>query len=215
MKALPTVVTAAIETAINQVLKLDPETVERIQTLQGKVIAIELRGLDTVMYILPQAGKLNVYSNFEGEADTVLRGSPVALARMGLAKNAGDVLFEGDVEITGDVELGQQFREIIDGLDIDWEEHLSHVTGDVVAHKLGSFARGALDWGRNTVETLGRDAAEYLQEESSDLPSRDEVEMFLTGIDDLRSDIDRLEARVQRFSTRLQKSIKADEGKIA
>lgn len=215
MKALPIVVTAAIETAINQVLKLDPETVERIQTLQGKVIAIELRGLDTVMYILPQAGKLNVYSNFEGEADTVLRGSPVALARMGLAKNAGDVLFEGDVEITGDVELGQQFREIIDGLDIDWEEHLSHVTGDVVAHKLGNFARGALDWGRNTVETLGRDAAEYLQEESSDLPSRDEVEMFLTGIDDLRSDIDRLEARVQRFSTRLQKSIKADEGKIA
>jgi len=213
--ALPTVVTAAIETAINQVLKLDPETVERIQTLQGKVIAIELRGLDTVMYILPQAGKLNVYSHYEGEADTVLRGSPVALARMGLAKNAGDVLFEGDVEITGDVELGQQFREIIDGLDIDWEEHLSHVTGDVVAHKLGNFARGALDWGRNTIETLGRDAAEYLQEESSDLPSRDEVEMVLTGIDDLRSDIDRLVARVQRLSKRLQKPIKADEGEIA
>lgn len=215
MKVLPTVVTAAIETAINQVLKLDPETVERIQTLQGKVIAIEFRGLDAVMYILPQAGKFNVYSHYEGEADTVLRGTPVALARMGLAKNAGDVLFEGDVEITGDVELGQQFREIIDGLDIDWEEHLSHVTGDVVAHKLGSFTRGALDWGRNTIETLGRDAAEYLQEESGDLPNRDEVEMFLTGIDDLRSDIDRLEAHVQRLSKRLQKSIEGGKGGVA
>jgi len=202
VNALPTVISAALEVAINQVLQLDPDSVARLPALQGKVIAIELRGLDLAFYLIPQADRLNLYGHFEGQPDTVLRGTPLALARMGVAKDAGDVLFAGDVEISGDVELGQQFRALLDQLDIDWEEHLSQFTGDLVAHKVGNLVRGAMDWGQKTLNTLGQDAAEYLQEESGDLPSRAEVEAFLAQVDTLRSDVDRLEARLQRLTTK-------------
>lgn len=202
MNALPTVVSAALEAAINQVLQLDPDSVARLSALQGKVIAIELRSLDLAFYLIPQADRLNVYGHFEGEPDTVLRGTPLALARMGMVKDAGDVLFAGDVEISGDVELGQQFQALLDRLDIDWEEHLSHITGDLVAHKVGNLVRGAMDWGQKTLNTLGQDTAEYLQEESGDLPSRAEVEAFLAQVDTLRADVDRLEARLQRLASK-------------
>jgi ubiquinone biosynthesis protein UbiJ len=43
---LPTAVTAAIETALNRVLQLDEDTLVRLEKLQGKIIAIEVRGLD-------------------------------------------------------------------------------------------------------------------------------------------------------------------------
>ncbi len=207
MNELPTAIAAVLETAINQVLQLDPDTVEQLQQLQGKVIAIELQGINVTLYLMPQEvpqeKALNVFGHFEGEPDTVLRGTPIAMAKMGLAKNAGDVLFEGDVEISGDVELGQQFREILDGLDIDWEEHLSHLTGDIVAHKMGNLVRGIFAWGKQTTEILSQDAAEYLQEESRELPNRREVDNFLKNIDILRSDVDRLEMRVTRLSERL------------
>lgn len=203
MNALPTAMAAALEVAVNKVLQLDPDTLEQIQKLQGKVIAMELRGLNATLYVIPQQEGLNVFGHFEGDPDTLLSGTPIALARMGLAKNAGDVLFEGDVEISGDVELGQQFREILDGLDIDWEEHLSHLTGDIVAHKVGNLVRGAMKWGKQTTDTLGQDAAEYLQEESRDLPNRSEVNSYLKNIDTLRSDVDRLEARIFRLDKRL------------
>jgi ubiquinone biosynthesis protein UbiJ len=107
------------------------------------------------------------------------------------------------VEISGDAELGQQFSEILEALDIDWEEHLSHFTGDLVAHKLGNVVRGALSWGRQTVDTLGQDVAEYLQEESETVPNQDEAEGFMSQVDVLRTDVDRMEARVKRLENNL------------
>ena len=203
MNELPTAIAAVLETAINQVLQLDSDTVEQMQQLQGKVIAVELQGVNVTLYLIPRAEGLNVFGQFEGEPDTILRGTPIAMAKMGLAKNAGDVLFEGDVEISGDVELGQQFREVLDGLDIDWEEHLSHFTGDIVAHKMGNLVRGIVNWGKQTTEILGKDAAEYFQEESRELPNRREVNNFLKNIDTLRSDVDRMEARISRLKNRI------------
>jgi len=201
---LPAAITASIEMAVNGVLQLDEDIPPRLQALQGKVIAIEVQGLDVSLYLIPGPDKLSVYGRFEGEPDTVLRGTPGALMRMGMVRHTGDVLFAGDVEISGDVELGQQFSEILDALDIDWEEHLSHITGDLVAHKLGNAVRGALSWGRQTVDTLGQDIAEYLQEENETLPNRDEVENNLSRVDVLRTDVDRMEARVRRLESRLK-----------
>lgn len=202
MSELATAIAAVLEKAINQVLALDPDTMERLKALQGKVIAIELRVINVTLYLIPGIEGLDVFGHFEGEPDTILRGTPLAMAKMGVAKEAGDVLFAGDVEISGDVELGQQFRDILDDLDIDWEEHLSHLTGDVVAHKIGNLVRGALKWGKQTTATLGQDTAEYLQEESRDLPNRGEVESYLKDVDTLRSDVDRMEARVNRLQHR-------------
>ena len=213
MNELPTAMAAMMEAAINQILRLDPETVEQLRQLQGKIIAVELQGLSVTLYLVPCEEGLNVFGHFEAEPDTVLRGTPMALTKMGLVKNAGDVLFEGDVEISGDVELGQQFREILDGLDIDWEEHLSHVTGDIVAHKMGNLVRGIFGWSKQTTEILGQDAAEYLQEESRELPARREVDGFLKNIDTLRSDVDRMEMRVSRLSDRLKGHLNDRAGK--
>lgn len=203
MSHLPTAVTAAIEVAINRVLQLDEETVARLAKIQGKVIAIEFSGLDVTLCLIPELEQLTVYGRFEGDVDTVLRGTPMALMRMGLATHAGDALFAGEVSISGDVELGQEFSEILDAMDIDWEEHLSHITGDLVAHKVGNAVRDIFSWGQQTISTLGQDAAEYLQEEDDALPNRDEVETYLSQIDVLRTDVDRMEARVNRLSTHL------------
>jgi len=210
MNELSTAIAAILEKSINKVLQLDPDTVEQLKQLQGKVIALELLILNVSLFLIPNEDGLNVFGHFEGEPDTILRGTPIAMARMGLAKNAGDVLFEGDVEISGDVELGQQFRKILDGMDIDWEEQLSHIAGDVIAHKTGQLARGVIDWGKKTTAILGQDAAEYLQEESRDLPNRREVEEFLTSVDTLRSDVDRMEMRVSRLIKRAEKNNKGE-----
>jgi len=210
MNHLPTAITASIEIAVNRVLQLDEDSLARLQDLQGKVIAIEVRGPDVSLYLIPGPDKLSVYGRFEGEADTLLRGTPMALMRMGLIKHAGDALFTGDVEISGDVELGQQFSEILNALDIDWEEHLSHFTGDLVAHKLGNVVRDTLSWGQDVADTLGQDVAEYFQEENEALPNRDEVENYLSQVDVLRTDVDRMEARVRRLETHLKNNRKAE-----
>ena len=196
---------AVLEQVLNAALALDPGTGARLSRLEGKLIAIELRGTGITLTLQPTTeGKLRLMGDYDGEVDTTLRGAPFAMLRMSTGRT-GEGMFSGDVEIDGDVELGQQIQRVFEKLDIDWEEHLSQLTGDIVAHQFGNAVRGLFAWGERSAEHLGRDTADYLQEENDTLPVDWEVEEFIKGVDTLRSDVDRIEARVKR----LQKLIDA------
>lgn len=207
---LPLIATAALEKVLNQCLRMDPETLAQVTRLEGRVIALEIAGLGKTVYLVPTATGLRVQSVFEGEPDVTLRGGPFSLARLGFSEHPTEVFGDG-VEMSGDAQLGRKIQRILDSLRIDWEEQLSHVSGDVVAHQVGNTVRGLLDWGRRAADTLGRDVAEYFQEESRDLVVRAELAPFLDGVDTLRSDLDRLSQRVQRLQSRLQAKGPAQE----
>ena len=100
------------------------------------------------------------------------------------------------MEIRGDAELAQKFRELVLLLRPDPEEELSLLVSDVPAHQIGRFARMALGWTRKAAATTAGNLAEYFGHERHDLVPRNEGEQFLRGVDSLREDLDRLEARV-------------------
>jgi ubiquinone biosynthesis protein UbiJ len=134
------------------------------------------------------------------QPDTVLRGTPFGIARLGLGRGkAQGTLFSGEVEIGGDVETGQDFKAVLDALDIDWEEQLARYTGDVVAHQAGNAARGAGRWLDQARLTVEQDLSEYLQEELRVVPTRIEIENLVEEIDRLALDAERLEARLKRL----------------
>ena len=196
---------ALLEQAINAALALDPHTGERLERLDGKVIAIELSGLGLRLFIQPHRGGLRLMGAYDGLVDTTLRGAPLAMLRMS-AGRSGEGLFRGGVEIDGDVELGQRIQRVFEQLDIDWEEHLSRLSGDVIAHQLGNLVRELRTFGARSAEHLGRDLADYLQEESEALPVDWELEAFYGQVDGLREDTDRLEARLRRLENKVKPS---------
>jgi len=192
---------SALEAAINHCLQFDPDALQRVHALTGKVVGIELLGLNLKFYLLPDSIGLQLRAEFDGEVDVWLRGAPLSMMRMGLGGDQQKVLFSGDVEIEGDTETGQHIRDTMNDLDLDWEEQVAELVGDVVGHKIGNVVRGAADWATQTRSTVEQDVSEYLQEESRLLPHREEIGPFLEAVDTLRSDVDRMEARVQRLLT--------------
>jgi ubiquinone biosynthesis protein UbiJ len=200
--SVPALVLAGLEITLNRYLSLDPETLSRLAGMTGKLIAVELRGVGITLYMAPHSGGIQLLREFDGSADAVISGTPLALARVGIGEERG-LLFAGEVEIRGDVTLGQRFESVLRELDIDWEEQLSHLVGDAAAHQVGNLVRDALQWGAKSADTFGRDLTEYLQEESRQLPQRDEVNKFLAAVDVLRNDVERLDARVKRLQARI------------
>ena len=189
---------AALETAFNEALRLDPESLRKLAALQGRVIAIDLRGTGLVLYLFPGPDGVVLLGEYAGEPDTVLSGTPLGLARLSLGDASG-VLFAGEVTIRGDVETGQRFKAILDQLDLDWEEPLARLIGDIPAHHLGKLVRSTADWARQALETLGRNTAEYLEYEARALATREDVAEFVADVDRLRDDLARLEARLARL----------------
>ncbi|HWQ95107.1 MAG TPA: SCP2 sterol-binding domain-containing protein, partial [Gammaproteobacteria bacterium] len=149
----------ALEGALNRYLNLDPDTPSRFAALTGKIIAVELEGLGRTIYFAPESDGVGILADYPGVPDATLRGTLWALLRMGSLQSdsraAREALALGAVRIGGDVELGQRFKQILDAVEIDWEEHLAGLVGDLLAHKLGNAARAAQGWARQAAATLG------------------------------------------------------------
>ena len=198
----PVWLTAAVETALNRYLSMDAEAAARLAHLSGKVLEVELSGMDLHFYLLPTASGIQVLGSYEGTPDARLRGAPFSLARLALSEQGRSTLFSGAVELEGDTELSQQLQNILNAVDIDWEEQLSRLTGDVVAHQVGNAARTAQHWAGQARESLALDVTDYLHEESQQVPVRGEVERFVSDVDTLRADIERLAARIKRLQSK-------------
>ena len=198
MKA-PDSLAALLEAGFNRYLELHPEAEALLVPMHGRIIALEILGLDLRLYLVPDPAGIQVLAACEAAPDCTLRGTPLALARLREERERADQLFSGGVELEGDTDLGHSFGKLLGSMDVDWEEQLSRVTGDVLAHQAGSLVRGAARWGRKALDALRQDLPEYLQEEVRLLPGRDEMEFFLSEVDRVRDDSDRLEKRLQRL----------------
>lgn len=193
--ALPSLV----EAAFNRYLRLDPEIAGRLHKITGKIIALELTGIGTTLYFVPYEDQVKVLGDCADTPDTVISGSPLALLRMTASKEAATDLSRSGVRIEGDTETGQVFHDAIANVEIDWEELVAGRTGDIVAHELGNLVRGFSNWAQRASDSMSMNVSEYLREESRVLPTRIEIEEFLDNVDTLRSDVDRLEARLARL----------------
>ena len=191
----PAVIAAGLETALNLGLRLDPGLPSRLAALEGKVIAIEPEGLGLTLYLFPGVSGVRVLDQYDGEPAVRIRGTPLALSRQWRGRGTSG----GDITIEGDAAVGREFQTALARLDIDWEEQLSRLLGDAAAHQVGRFWREFRAWGRNAGDSLRRAGGEYLQRELRVLPPRPAVEQFLSDVDALREDADRLAARIERL----------------
>ena len=110
-------------------------------------------------------------------------------------------LFNDKIRLSGDIEFGQQVKKLFDELDIDWEGHLAHFTGDVVAHRLGSLFRQGLAFKKQLSNSMRHNLSDYLQEELRLFPPREEINDLFSDIDRLSLDVDRLQAHINQLTT--------------
>ncbi|GMR08676.1 MAG: SCP2 sterol-binding domain-containing protein [Gammaproteobacteria bacterium] len=190
---------AVLERAFNRYIQLDECTPQKLAVLEGNIIAVEIKYTSLVLYLDFQHGNVFIHESLDGEPQARIIASPVALMRLGAGADSSDLMFHGEMEIQGDTDLGQQFKHILEELDIDWEEQISRLAGDALAHRISHSFQQLVRWGKETRDIVALDTAEYLQQESGLLPMKAEIDELLSCIDELRSDTDRLEARIRRL----------------
>jgi len=195
---------SAFETALNKYLSLDEDVAVFLQPLTGKIIAVTIQPFNETVYLCPTTQSIQIIDFYEGTVDTTLTGSLSALGLMGLSSTPARSFFSGEVLIEGDLSVGHKFQKLFEQLDIDLEEQLSHVTGDVIAHKVGHFFRSANQWHQENLKTVQLNIREFLQDETQDLPPAPEVNRLTQQVDQLKEDFDRVEARINRLNTKLK-----------
>ncbi len=199
-----------LATTLNRILALDPGSAGRLARLEGKSLAVRITAPEITVHVLFADTTLRLLGTpptTEHKPDATVSGSPLAL--LALARDphgAGE-----SVQFSGDLGVVRDLRSLLAETDLDWEELLAGVMGDMPAHQLGRAAghfRHWLDDARRAAET---GVVEYLTEERRELPTKAEVDLFLSGVDRLREDADRLEARLRRLQAAVGSQPSEDE----
>jgi ubiquinone biosynthesis protein UbiJ len=191
--------TATIENVLNRGLPRSPRAQQLCAELTGRSVAIEVREITRLL--LESTGSSLRITRGDAAADAEIVGGPFGLLALAGATPEA-VLQRGEVEIRGDAELAGKFRDLVLLLRPDPEEELALLVSDVPAHQIGRFARMAFGWTRKAATTTVENLAEYLGHERQDLVPRNEGEQFLRGVDAVREDVERLEARIALLQQR-------------
>lgn len=185
-----------LEILINQALALDEVAKQAMAKLAGKTLLIQIEGIPLAWFFAPQAdGFLQMPAQIE-YPDTTISGMPFSLLRL---LSEPTLLTTGIASLHGEMQVAQAFMTVFAQLQIDWEEQLSLLVGDVAAHHIGNVTRNAQQYTQQTAQTWQQNIIEYLQEENCSLPTQPELDIFCNEVDILRSDVARLEKRLERL----------------
>ncbi|MCF5707492.1 SCP2 domain-containing protein [Pseudomonas syringae] len=197
---------ASVEHGINRVLRLDSTAMPRLARLSGHVIKIDCRDPSLKIFILPSDEGLLLAPEWAADADCTLRAPASSLLRLALSKDKTAVLHGPDVELDGDSGVLLELVGILQDLELDWEHELSRWLGPVASQLFSGHLRGRARWTRDSVASLSQNAADFFSEESRTLVGKHEAEARFAELDQIKLDLERLEARFTRFAQSLNSS---------
>ena len=167
--------------------KLKPYAGQCVEFRSPPLPALRLQILDTGM--LANAAQ-------DAASKLVVTIGPGALPALMQGEDAllREIAIEGSADLAGTVQ--HLFRH----LRWDFEEDLSRVFGDVIAHRMVEQGSRLIAWNKEAVGKLAQNLSEYWIEENPMLARPADVRRFLSEADQLRDDLARLEKRVDALT---------------
>jgi len=181
------------ETLLNQAIQLDDQQGQAFAACDEKVIQLTLTDFAQTFFLIYQVppdghGRFSVQNHLMGSPDCHLTFS------------CNDwIQNQPACQISGDEAVAQSFIEAVKTLEIDWEEQLSKLTGDLIAFKVGSTIRQGQKTSREAKQKIGETLKEYLQFEIEVLPTHSQINRFTQKVQQTTQAVDRLAERIERL----------------
>ena len=192
-----------IENAGKSILATDPDTLSALANLSGQVIAFEIRQLDKTLYLRPVADGIEVEFDSDIDANVTFSARPDVFLRLAKDGLENAEYAPGELEISGDALLGQQFAKTLSNIDVDWEELLSQHVGDVSARLVSKELQNIFAWANKQNSRAQRDLTDILFSRAELLAKPEDVTTFLADVDTLVSQVERFTAKLDKFEDSL------------
>ncbi|MDR2214692.1 MAG: SCP2 sterol-binding domain-containing protein [Nevskiaceae bacterium] len=193
--------TEKLQAMLNDKIAGSPRARELLRELEGHSLDIHARHTPWRVQLTAAPNRLLLNRHPATPGIATISGTPLSLLAL-TRENPQQVIRRGDVTIGGDGAIAARFQELLELLRPDLEEPLSRLIGDVPAYGLGSLLRRVGGYVSATSQTAARNVGEYFTHERRELVTRAEAREFLDGVDQLREQVDRLNARIALMETK-------------
>ncbi|WP_319380137.1 SCP2 sterol-binding domain-containing protein [Thiomicrorhabdus sp.] len=200
IEMLRSAVNGAIETLVNRLLTMEENADLNLQPLRNKVVSLHIRPLQSPLYLLFGDQSVVLQQHIHGEAD-----AEVQCELQDLLQRDATRLHE-TCRQSGDSETAEAFLNLLAQIEFDWEEHLSHYTGDLIAFKIGHGIRSLQNGQRKRRQDFEQTLKEYLQFEINLLPTASQIRNWSAKVDETSKRIEALEQRIDARQTATESS---------
>ncbi|EHD19670.1 MULTISPECIES: ubiquinone biosynthesis protein UbiJ [Brenneria] len=198
---ITSVLTASLETALNQLLFRDRGMKAARQRLHGKTLQVELSELSAPLVLIFSEQQLDVVSRWEERADCRLKTRLSVLLKLRDRQQLSSLIRSGDLIVEGDIQVAQQFIALLDLAEFDPAEWLAPYLGDVVAQGLSQTAQKTLGAVSRMVRGQRRALSEALTEEWRLAPGKLENVWFQEEIAAVEKSAESLSERLAKLET--------------
>ena len=190
------------ERLLNRCIGESTRAREYRERLDGRSLSLLVRGTPLALTLRVDTSKLRIIEGVEEHVDVAIEAGPLEAIKL-LEVDSVAALRSADAEIRGNLHVADDFAALLRHARPDFEGELARFIGDIPAHGLARFLRGAWAWSREAGRASEQNIADYLKTEVRILPSPLELAGFTRAVERTRDDVARLEQRFDRLARSL------------
>ena len=198
---VPQLFSATLELIINKALRLSSQPV-MLADLQQKTLAVSLAELPFSLSLTVSQDKV-LCNTFTNDSDCLITTSIATLRKLKAEQQLTQLIKDNKLDVSGDIKVAQQFAQLIEEIDIDWQSELASHIGDIPTHKITTFSNKITEKLKNTSKTMQADVAEYVVYEQRLVASSVEVSQFSQAVDQVAGQISDVEQRINALMAKL------------
>ncbi len=182
-------------TPINHMLRGESWACSRLQSYSGKTICVQIPPLFEINLLVQASGELQNTSQLE-EIDTTLCLLPGILPGI----LAHDENAYARIKISGDTNFANELINISKNINLNIEQDLSKIIGDIPAHRIAKTGKQVVQWHADSINNLSLALVEYWMEEQPMLAKSTYINEFVDEVKILQDDTDQLDQRIQSLT---------------
>ena len=182
---------------VNHLLNQNDWMQTKLKAYVGLIIELEIETL-SLKFAVNDKGQL-IISNPESIPDTYIQMTIKGLIQLITQKK------KNGITVTGNIDLANDFSNVIEGLEWDMEADLSQIIGDIPATEITKISKEIYTGTKGNIKNLAENFIEYWQEENKILSKNDDLEIFNDNVDRLAEDVDIVEAKINNYIKELSR----------
>ncbi len=199
MSLLASVLTPATG-LVNRRIRENTAALALTRSLAGRELAVRVSQSALALTLAIDPDGLRIVEVASSEPDVIIEGSLSAIARLA-GPDPLAVVRSGDVTMTGDVELAEDFQKLLALVRPDVGDELARAIGPDAAAGIGNALASIGAFGREQLKSGGDWLAKTLSEREQ-LPSASEMDEFVSDVRATRDRAARLAAEIARLERR-------------
>lgn len=192
---------AILESVINKALLLSLNGTKSLSGLEQKCVVVHLSELGFPLSFIVTNNKMSdgriLVTSLDEHPDCAIHTSIKTLIELKKEQQLTELIKQDKLDIVGDIKIAQQFAQLAETLDIDWQTELAKYIGDIPTFKLTQFGKKLGEKLSFTAKQIEADSTEWLVHEKRLIVPRSEISSFNLQVSEL--DI-RTESLTEKFA---------------